>query len=187
MSILDQAGRPSGNLNLPENRAVHPAVRILLTVERWLTEAVVASACLMLAAAACAGLHQVVSRFILQQPSTWSEVLVRVLLIWMVYLGAAGAIRTGALVSVDLLYRKTRGFARRSVEAAVTLCTLAILIILFWYGWDMVNRVRFQNMAGLEISMSWAYAAIPVGSAFGILAVIAHYFDPQRRELETAL
>jgi len=184
---LDQAGRPSGNLHLPEDSAVHPVVRILLTVERWVTEAVVASACLMLAAAACAGLHQVVSRFILQQPSTWSEVLVRVLLIWMVYLGAVGAIRTGALVSVDLLYRKTRGLARRSVEAAVTLCTLAILIILFWYGWDMVNRVRFQNMAGLEISMSWAYAAIPVGSAFGILAVIAHYFDPQRRELETAL
>jgi TRAP-type C4-dicarboxylate transport system permease small subunit len=168
-------------------RGLHPAVRLLLGVERWVTEAVMASACLLLAAAACAGLHQVVSRFVLQQPSTWSEVLVRVLLIWMVYLGAAGAIRTGALVSVDVLYRFTRGRARRGLEAVVTLCTLAILLILFWYGWDMVNRVQFQNMAGLEISMSWAYAAIPVGSAFGILAVLAHYFDPQRHELETAL
>jgi TRAP-type C4-dicarboxylate transport system permease small subunit len=35
--------------------------------------------------------------------------------------------------------------------------------------------------------MSWAYAAIPIGSAFGMLAVIAHHFDPRRQELETAL
>ncbi len=146
-----------------------------------------ASACLLLAAAACAGFHQVVSRFVLQQPSTWSEVLVRVLLIWMVYLGTAGAIRTGALVSVDVLYRITRGRARQVLEAVVTLCTLAILGILFWYGWQMAHRVRFQNMAGLEISMSWAYAAIPTGAVFGILAVLAHHLDPQRHELDTAI
>jgi TRAP-type C4-dicarboxylate transport system permease small subunit len=48
-----------------------------------------------------------------------------------------------------------------------------------------VQRLRFQNLAGLEISIAWAYAAVPVGAAFGILGVIANFLDPRRGELET--
>ena len=37
----------------------------------------------------------------------------------------------------------------------------------------MTQRVSNQTLSALEVSMSWAYAAIPVGSAFAVLAVIA--------------
>ena len=47
--------------------------------------------------------------------------------------------------------------------------------------------MRFQTLAGLEVPVSWAYAAIPVGAAISILAVLAHFFDPKREELENAV
>jgi TRAP-type C4-dicarboxylate transport system permease small subunit len=55
------------------------------------------------------------------------------------------------------------------------------------FGIDVVHRVRFQSLAGLEISISWAYAAIPTGALFGILAVIANHLDPRRGEIDTQL
>ena len=163
------------------------AVRLLLSVERTVTTLSVSIACVLLAAAASVGLFQVITRFVLEQPSTWSEPLVRTLLIWMAYLGLCGVIRAGALVSVDVLYRVCRGRARRVLEAIISLATLSVLLVLAWYGTSLALRVRFQNLAGLEIPVIWAYAAIPVGAAVAVLAVLAHFFDPKREDLESAV
>jgi C4-dicarboxylate transporter, DctQ subunit len=50
----------------------------------------------------------------------------------------------------------------------------------------MVWRVRFQTLAGLEISIAWAYAALPSGALFSLIAVIAHALDYCNSELDTA-
>jgi TRAP-type C4-dicarboxylate transport system permease small subunit len=163
------------------------AVAWLLRIERAVTETSIFVACGLMAAAACVGFYQVLTRFVLSQPATWSETLIRTLLIWMAFLGMCGAIRIGALVSVDLLYRTCKGRARRALEAVIMLATLTLLGILVWFGIDLAWRVRFQTLAGLEIPVTWAYAAVPTGSAVAILAVLAHFFDPQRNELDTAV
>lgn len=167
-------------------RASRP-VALLMAVERRVTQVAVGAAVCLFAAASLVGFYQVITRFILNEPATWSETLVRTLLIWMVYLGLSSAIRIGALVSVDVVYRACRGRARRALEAAIALATLTLLLILFWFGCEMVYRVRFQNLASLEIPVSYAYAAIPTGALLSILAVLAHYFDPRRQELENAV
>ncbi len=163
------------------------AVELLMRVERAVTRASVFAACCLLAAASAVGFYQVLTRFVLSEPATWSETAVRVLLIWMAYLGLCGAMRIGALVSVDVLHQACKGRARRALQAFITCSTLALLAILVWFGTMLAYRVRFQVLAGLEVPVSWAYAAIPVGAAISILAVLAHYFDPKREELETAV
>jgi TRAP-type C4-dicarboxylate transport system permease small subunit len=167
--------------------ASNPAIKLLMRVERGLTALSVTTACGLLAAAALVGFYQVLTRFVFQEPASWSETLIRTLLIWMSYLGVAGAFRVGALVSVDVLYRAARGRMRKLIEGFITVAALGLLAVLIWYGIDLTYRVRFQNLAGLEIPMSWAYAAIPIGASFSVLAVLAHYFDPRREELDTAV
>ena len=163
------------------------ALTALFRFERLVTEAGLVAASAMLALAACTGLYQVMTRFVFQEPATWSEPLIRTLLIWMAYLGLAAAVRAGTLVSVDLFYRMLRGRHRRALEGFITLATLVLLCILFWFGWDLTMRVRYQNLAGLEVPVSYAYAAIPTGALMSIPAVLAHYFDPRRNELESAV
>jgi len=163
------------------------AVDLLMRVERAVTRASVFAACCLLAAAAAVGFYQVLTRFVLSEPATWSETAVRVLLIWMAYLGLCGAMRIGALVSVDVLHQICKGRARRILQAFITGTTLVLLFILVWFGTMLAYRVRYQVLAGLEVPVSWAYAAIPAGAAISILAVLAHYFDPRREELETAV
>jgi TRAP-type C4-dicarboxylate transport system permease small subunit len=159
----------------------------LLAFERRTTALATAAAQLLLAVAVVCGAYQVVVRFIFNNPSDWTEVTTRVALIWMVYLGIAVALRTGALVSVDLLYRLSKGVWQRRLELLITLAVLAFLAVMIVFGALVTWRIRFQELAGLYISISWAYLAIPVGGLFAAVAVIAHYFDPQRHELETAV
>ncbi|HWP19738.1 MAG TPA: TRAP transporter small permease [Burkholderiaceae bacterium] len=138
-------------------------------------------ACLLLAVISCLGLWQVVSRFVLSQPSTFTEEAMRRLLIWMVMLGVVAAFRNGALVCVDLMLRVSRGWWRQFVRTTITLASLAFLAVLVWFGVDLAWRVRYQTFASLDLSMAWAYAALPVGALLAMVSVIAFHFDPSDR------
>jgi TRAP-type C4-dicarboxylate transport system permease small subunit len=141
----------------------------------------------MLAIAAALGVFQIVTRFILEQPAEWTEVLIRFSLIWMVFLGIPAAFRQGAMVSVDALKRALPSRGRRLLELAAGLAALALMGIILWWGWDYAVRGKVQTMAGLEsISMFWAYVAMPVGAVFSAMGIVANYLDPRHLELETA-
>ncbi|WP_424812209.1 TRAP transporter small permease [Roseococcus sp. YIM B11640] len=159
----------------------------ILAADRAATGLATLLACLALAIAVLAGFWQVIARFATETPSIWSEALVRTALIWMGFLGLAAAIRTGALVSIDVLHRHSRGALRDAVEGAALASVLALMGILFWFGWIMSERVKFQEMAGLEVSMSWGYAALPIGAAFCLLGALAHFLDRRAEELEMAV
>jgi TRAP-type C4-dicarboxylate transport system permease small subunit len=158
-----------------------------LRFERHATAAALAAACVMMAVAALLGMWQIVTRFVLERPAEWTEVLIRFSLIWMVFLGIPAAFRAGAMVSVDALYRWAPPRVRRVLDWAVALSALALIAVILWWGWDYANRGKVQTMIGLEdVSMFWAYLALPVGAVFAALGVVGNLLDPKREELETA-
>jgi TRAP-type C4-dicarboxylate transport system permease small subunit len=160
---------------------------VFLRLDRVSTLAAGVAASIALAVAVAAGFWQVTSRFIFESPATWSEALVRLALIWMVLLGLAVALRQGALVSIDIAHRYSRGLHEAARAAAALLSNLSLLGVLFWFGWAMAQRVRFQEMAGLEISIAWGYVAIPVGAVFAAIGATAHFLDRRDEELEAAV
>ena len=158
-----------------------------LRIERRTTAFSMAAACAMLAIAASLGLFQIFTRFVIERPAEWTEVLIRFSLIWMVFMGIPMAFRQGAMVSVDVLYRWSPPRLRRALDWMVCLAALLLIAIIIWWGWDYASRGRVQTMAGLEdVSMFWAYLAMPVGGLFSIPGIIGNLIDPQRMELETA-
>ncbi|WP_230166439.1 TRAP transporter small permease [Roseomonas sp. CECT 9278] len=161
--------------------------RAILAADRITTGAAAILASLAMTVAVAAGLWQVVARFATETPSVWSEALVRTALIWMAFLGVAVALRAGALVSIDVAHRYSGGTLRRGLEAAALAACLSMLGVMFWFGWIMAQRVQFQEMAGLEVSMSWGYAAIPLGAAFAMVGAVAHFLDRRSEELDLAV
>ena len=160
---------------------------ILLSVERITTRVALFVACLMMVIAATLGLFQVVMRFILEIPAEWTEVLIRFSLVWMVFMGVPYAFRVGAMVSVDVVYRLVGARAKRVFDFVSCAAALTLVAVIIWWGWDYSNRGRVQTVIGLEeISMFWAYLALPVGGLFCVPAIITNFFDPKRSELENA-
>ena len=159
----------------------------LLAVESVTTRFSLFIACLMMAIAATLGAFQVVMRFILEIPAEWTEVLLRFSSVWMVFMGIPYAFRVGAMVSVDVLYRWVGARGKRIFDFVTSVAALILVAVIIWWGWDYSMRGRVQTVIGLEeISMFWAYLALPVGGIFCVPAIIANYFDPQRNELENA-
>lgn len=142
---------------------------------------------LMLLVAVIMGLTQVLMRFVLEQPSEWSEVLIRFSLIWMVFMGIPAAFRLGSMVSVDLLRRKSGRRLQRAIDFLIMLASLVLLALIAWYGWDYAQRGRVQTVIGMEmLSMFWAYLALPVGAVCAMVGTIGNFLDPHHQELETA-
>lgn len=161
--------------------------KIFLKIERATTGIAMIGACLMMAVAASLGMFQIITRFVLEAPAEWSEILIRVSLIWMVFLGIAAAFRQGAMVNVDVLYRWSGPKVRRVLDWVVSIAALVLIAIIIWWGWDYAVRGKVQTMAGLEsISMFWAYLALPVGGLFAAIGIIGNLIDPKHNELETA-
>ncbi|MCU0773329.1 MAG: TRAP transporter small permease [Ideonella sp.] len=161
--------------------------QLFLRFEHASTALATALACAMMAIAASLGLWQIITRFIIERPAEWTEVLIRFSLIWMVFLGIPLAFRIGAMVSVDVLYRWSGPRLRRVFDVLVTVASLTLLAVIVWIGWDYAVRGRVQTVIGLEgVSMFWAYLALPVGGVFSAIAVIGNFLDPKRLELESA-
>jgi len=172
---------------MPDASPEQPLRNVFLALERRTTALSLAFACVMLVAAACLGLYQILARFVFHQPAEWSEVLIRFTLIWMVFMGVPTAFREGAMVCVDLAYRKGGPAMRRMLDWLIAVTALILVAVIIRYGFDYAYRARFQTISGLEsFSMTWAYLALPVGGIFCVLGIVGCLLDPRRHELETA-
>ena len=147
-------------------------LRAVREVERVLTTAALSVAMLGLTLMAFFTCYQVVMRFIFDHPSTWSEVLVRSIMIWTVYLAAAAAFREGAVIAAEILVRSVpRGFGK-ALQIFAGVLSVIFLVVIVWTGIDMVERTSTQRLAGLGIPISWVYLALPIGGALATLAVL---------------
>jgi TRAP-type C4-dicarboxylate transport system permease small subunit len=149
-----------------------PWLRAVRGVERVLTNAALWVAMVGLGLMSFFTCYQVVMRFIFDQPSTWSEVLVRSIMIWTVYLGAAAAFREGAVIAAEFLVRAVPRPLGKALQIVAGLLSIVFLVILVWTGIQMVGRTSTQVLAGLGISISWVYLALPIGGALATLAAL---------------
>lgn len=122
--------------------------------------------------AAALALYQVVTRFVFGAPSTWSEVITRSAMIWSVFLGVAVAFRHGAMIAVEAVMTALPRRLGLGVFLFANAASFAFFSILLWQGWLMTGRVVNQRLAALEVSIAWVYAALPVGSAFILVAIL---------------
>ena len=160
--------------------------RLILQIDRYTTGLSLHAACVLLAVISLLGLWQVAARFVFEQPSSWTEEAMRRLLIWMVMLGTVVALRQGALVSVDLMLRLSKGRWKQAVRWIITATHLCFLATVLFFGVQLIERVKFQTFASMDLSMSWAYGALPAGALLGMVAVIAQHLDHRSQELEMA-
>ncbi|MCE9682119.1 TRAP transporter small permease [Halomonas alkalisoli] len=148
-------------------------VSLFLRLERQLTRLAMLVAVAMLVVSVTLGFYQVLTRFLFNAPSTWSEVASRTAMIWCVFMAAAATFRGGYMMAVEAIYKIVPQRLMLLLEIAIVCCCLLVLAVLIHFGIQMTMRVSNQTMSGMNISMSWAYAAIPTGAGFAIVAVVA--------------
>jgi len=148
-------------------------MRLFLKLEDMTTGLALRLSIIFLILAASLALFQVITRFVFGTPSTWSEVITRAAMVWSVFLGVAPAFRHGAMISVEIVQQMLPPRLGLTLHVIANILSAVFFAILFWQGWSMTLRVINQKLAALEISIAWAYAALPVGAVFAIIAILA--------------
>ncbi|WP_235898468.1 TRAP transporter small permease [Parahaliea maris] len=111
---------------------------------------------------------QILSRYLLSEPSSWTEELARFLLVWIGILGASYAYKVKMHLGIDLLAQRLRGgkaFALDVfVNAVVAGFALAVMVVggskLVAMTWEL-NQVS----PALGLPMAWVYTVVPLSGA----------------------
>ncbi len=115
---------------------------------------------------------QVLSRFVVGQPSSVTEEIARFLLIWIGLLGAALAYRHHAHLGLDILVTKLSHQGRVVAEViGQVVCFIFAAWVMVYGGFELVKlQLELgQTSAALEWKMGYVYSVIPLS---GVLICI---------------
>ena len=115
-------------------------------------------------------LTEVIRRYLFDLSFPWSEELLRYMLIWLVFTGAAAAYQKDRMINVDLLLSKTSPQVKSIFLLIVDIVSLIFLSFLTYLAIKRVSSptVVKRISATLKVSMSYAYAAPVAG--LGLMA-----------------
>jgi TRAP-type C4-dicarboxylate transport system permease small subunit len=122
----------------------------------------------------------VFSRYVMQATFRWYDEVARLCFVWIIFLGAAVAVRRRLHFRMHLLVDRLGPAARRQAGRLVTLTVIAFGAILVAGGIRMAPIAHRQVSDALEISQLWFFGALPVGGALMILFALSQLRDGDR-------
>jgi len=140
---------------------------------------------LLMAANVINVLWQVFTRFILQNPSSFTEELARYLLIWVGLLGAAYASGKKMHLAIDIILENLKGAAKKTAEL-----TIQVFIFLFALFVMVIGGIRLvtitltlnQISAALRIKLGYVYLVIPISGILILFYAAAFIMDHSSAE-----
>jgi len=108
---------------------------------------------------------EVIRREVFAYSSIWGEELVRYAFIYLVWIGAASAVRERAHIRIDVLmhYLGVRAKAALYIFGDLVMAVVAV-IALYWSFETVLVSAKFGSVsAGLRVPMVWFLMAVPVG------------------------
>lgn len=112
---------------------------------------------------------QVFTRYVLKNPSSWTEELATFLMIWVGMLGASVALNRGAHLGIDYFVSKLSARKGLFVSLFVFAVTaLFSLLVLVAGGIELVVRILAtqQVSPALGLKMGYVYLALPISGFF---------------------
>ncbi len=109
--------------------------------------------------------YQVFSRYVGFIPRfIWTEEIARYSFVWMLFLGAAIAVRTGSHFTIDLLPTMSPRLSRLvDVTVASLMLAVALLILFGGVRFAQIGMNRVSTSSGLRLG--YVYMALPVSGA----------------------
>ena len=115
---------------------------------------------------------QVIFRYVVNHPLSWSEELARYVFVWASMLGASMGIKKKTHFCLDALLKSFPPPIKKIIEVLLYAIMCILLVVLVYYGTQFSAELAIQTAPGLNISMAIPYAAIPVGGLLMLLHIL---------------
>ncbi|MEP0711025.1 MAG: TRAP transporter small permease, partial [Algoriphagus sp.] len=141
--------------------------RTKLYLDKWIAHLLVILMALMVLNVT----WQVVSRYVFQSPSSFTDELSRYMLIWIGMLGAAYVAGKNEHLAIDILLTKLDEKAQDKLMILINCCVLFFALVVMVIGGSNLVYLTFvleQRSAVLQIPLAYIYGIIPFS---GVLVI----------------
>ena len=109
-------------------------------------------------------LAQVIFRYFLNDPLTWSDELARYLFVWCAFLGGVIAARRRSHLAITMMQSRLSARPRAALVACAALAAVAFAIVLSYYGVRITLRNADVETPSLFFTIGVVYAIVPVAA-----------------------
>ncbi|PWC13911.1 TRAP transporter small permease [Brenneria corticis] len=150
-------------------------------IRKWLDKIIEVFGCCLIIVMVAIACWQVVSRYIFNAPSTFSEEFLRFSLVWLSVIGVAYVAGKHEHISLTLLLDKcpkklTVGW---NIVIQVVFILFAIYIMIIG-GWRVSATAMMQISPSLQVSMGKVYYALPLSGVLTIIYCLLNIVDMLR-------
>ncbi len=147
-------------------------------LRKWLDKTIEVFACVTMTMMVLVACWQVVSRYVFNAPSTFSEELLRFSLVWLSTAGLAYVAGKTEHISLTLFLDK---FPRNLVKywnmlIQVVFILFAVYIMIIG-GWKVSSNAMMQVSPVLQLSMGKVYYALPLSGVLIIVYSVMNVID----------
>lgn len=123
-------------------------------------------------------IYQVFTRYVLNNPADFTEEIIRYLLIWICFIGAAYAFNSRQHMALLFVQSQMKPQARRAlVIFSDVLVLLFAIFVMLMGGVKLAVSARQEFSSLLGIPRSLVYAMAPIGGVFTIVAQIINLVE----------
>lgn len=121
---------------------------------------------------------QVFTRYVLKNPSSWSEEMVSYLFAWMSLLGASIVVGERGHMNIPILVERMGRKARKffAIFGEVIACVFAGVILVYG-GLQITNLAMGQMTSSLGIAVGVFYVVLPLSGVINIIYTILNIVE----------
>ena len=145
--------------------------------------------CVLMGAMVINVLWQVFTRFVLRNPSSFTEELARYMMIWVGLLGSAYATGKKSHLALDLITSKLQGGRKRASEIFIQTCVLLFALAVMAGGGGRLVWIQLslgQQSAALQVKLGYVYLVVPLAGVFIAFYSVVFLLEAFRGETEVA-
>ena len=121
------------------------------------------------------GTWQIFTRWILKDPSTFTDEFLRYVLIWASMIGSAYCFYKDEHLALDLVKSRVKGGAAVVLNIFIEAATLFFVCYVFIYGGATLAMNALNISSVMHIPFSILYSILPISGVFIVLARILKY------------
>ena len=123
------------------------------------------------------GTWQIFTRWILKNPSTFTEEFMRYMLIWASMIGSAYCFYKDKHLALDLIKDKLKGTPAMCLSVFIEVCILAFLLVVFVYGGGRMAISSTNYSPVMHIPFKVLYIVLPLSGILAILGRVLKYIQ----------
>jgi TRAP-type C4-dicarboxylate transport system permease small subunit len=111
-------------------------------------------------------------RYLLSASLAWYDEFASYLLVWLTFYGAVAASYHNRHIQFGTVVERFTANTRRKVATVAELFILGFNVVLFYYGWLLMQKMGDETAVSLAwIRMGWVYSVLPITG--GIMSLIS--------------